>query len=414
MRRTFSVLAVACLVAGCAPKTTVTTTNNELPTVTITTAKIEAKEVQRSVNVVGSLTGFDEVILSPKVDGRVRKIWIDVGDRVYPGQTVLELDPVDLQLEVDSARRAFEAELARLGLEQLPEKEFRPQDVPSVGRAIIVRNNTKNEHDRVKKLLDSGSVSTREMDTATLELKTAEVNLKDAETQALATLAAARLRKSNLEASEQRLLDARLMAPIPELTYAWGAAVGAPMNPVSYVVSARLITEGEFVRSNPVTNAFRLVIDMAVKLRTTVPEQFSGEVKIGQAVNVKLEAYPNLVFNGLVSRINPTVDRETRTFAVEIGIPNFDGKLKPGSFARAEILTKTESVKVLTPEALQTFAGVNKVFVIDANKAAVREVKLGARGKNWIELLTDLPIGATVATSGFSQLVEGSPISLRK
>jgi multidrug efflux pump subunit AcrA (membrane-fusion protein) len=412
MRHTLLLLV---FVAGCGPKADSASSKPTEPSaVTVTTTSVQSRQVQRSVNVVGSLTGYDEVVLSPKVDGRVRKIHIDVGDRVYPGEVVLEMDPVDLQLEADAARRGLEAELARLGIQEIPTGEFRVQDVPSVSKMILLLANAKSEYDRLKKLAESGAVSSKETDNAVLDLRSAEINKRDAETQAIATLASARLRKSNLDAAEQRLKDANLTVPSPDLASAWGAVVGAGFNPVIYRVSARMITEGEMIRSNPVTNAFRLVIDNAVKLRSAVPEQFSSEVRIGQEVSVKVDAYPMRSFRGIVSRINPTVDRETRTFAVEILVPNLDGSLKPGSFARAAILTRTEAVKAVPPQAVLTFAGVHKVFVIQNDVAKAIEVKLGLKEKEWVEIQSELPADASLATSGFSQLVEGSRVTVRK
>ena len=90
-------------------------------------------------------------------------------------------------------------------------------------------------------------------------------------------------------------------------------------------------------------------------------------------------------------------------------------ELKAGGFARASIRTRVDpAVKTVPPAAVVTFAGVTKVFVIEGDKAKAVEVKLGTRDKDWVEVIGELPAGATVATSGHSQLVDGSPVKLRE
>ena len=411
----FGVLALP----ACTPKPTAATTAAESPAVTITTATVQTRSVQRFVAAVGSLTGYDEVTLSPKVDGRVLKVHRDVGDRVFPGDVVLELDPVDLHLEVDSARRALESELAKLGLAALPKPDaagsgFRPEDVPAVARSILVLENARVEQQRIAGLIASSSISKRESDIANLDLKTAEVGKRDAITQALSTLATARLKQAQLESAEQHLKDAVVCAPVPDAFGAWAAAVGPAFTPLSYAVSARMVSEGEMLRSNPVSNVFRLVIDQGLKLRANVPEQYAAEVRVGQSVRLRVDAYPDRAFTGLVTRINPTIDSQTRTFLVEVSVPNLDRRLKAGGFARAQIDTRTEVARTIPPAALLTFAGVTKVFTVVDGKAKAVEVRLGNRDREWLEVTSDLPAGTTLVTSGFSQLIEDSPVLVRK
>ena len=401
---------------ACTPTPTAATGAAEVPPVPVTTATVQTRSVQRFVAAVGSLTGYDEVTLSPKVDGRVLKVHRDVGDRVFPGDVVLELDPVDLQLEVDSARRALESELAKLGLTALPKPDaagsgFKPEDVPAVARSILLLENARVEQRRVSGL--AGSASKRESDAADLEAKTAEVARRDAVTQALSTLATARLKQAQVETAEQRLKDAVLCAPIPDVFGAWAAAVGPAFTPLSYAVSSRMVSEGEMLRSNPVSNVFRLIIDQGLKLRANVPEPYAGEVRVGQSVRLQVDSYPGQAFTGLVTRINPSIDYQSRTFLAEVGVPNLDRRLKAGGFARAQIGTRSEDVRTIPPAALVTFAGVTKVFTVVDGQAKAVEVTLGNRDREWLEVTSDLPAGTVVATSGFSQLVEDSVVTVR-
>jgi RND family efflux transporter MFP subunit len=129
---------------------------------------------------------------------------------------------------------------------------------------------------------------------------------------------------------------------------------------------------------------------------------------------VQVEAYPDRVFAGMVTRVNPTVDPQNRTFMAEIEVPNCARLLSAGGFAKAEILTRTDAdILTVPPEAVVSFAGVTKVFVVEGSVAKAVEVELGTREKDWIEVRGALKPDAKVITSGQSQLVDGSPIRVR-
>jgi len=143
-----------------------------------------------------------------------------------------------------------------------------------------------------------------------------------------------------------------------------------------------------------------------------VPEQHSPEIALNQEVELRVRAFPDAAFKGVVARINPTVDVSTRTFGVVIAVRNGDGRLKAGGFATAEVLTDTETVTSVPNEALVQFAGVSRVFVLDGTRAKSVEVTVGTRDREWVEV-RGLPAGAKVITSGHAQLVDGSTVRVK-
>lgn len=391
--------------AGCAPKKEAAPT--EAPPVVVTVAPVKKQTVRRTVSVVGTLNGYEEVVLAPKVDGRVMAIRADVGDVVAPGSTLLELETADFELSIAEAKQALNAELAKLGLTALPAGDIDVEQVPAVRRATVSVEDAARKFKQKKDLFARSAASKDELDVAETEAKLAEATKTQVVTEAKATLAAARLRRASLDLAEQKLRDCKLTVPTPVGTTA------APTQ-MKYAVAERMLTEGSMVRSMPVTNAFRLVLAHALKLRVMVPERYAAELKIGQPAEIIADAVPGKTFAGKIVRVNPTVDAANRTFQVEIEVPNADGVLKCGGFAKAAILTRTDAdVPTVPPEAVVTFAGVTKVFVIDGGKAKAVEVQLGSREKDWVELHGPLPAAATVATSGQTQLVDGSAVKVR-
>ena len=410
----FAVWVFACAAIGCAKKDAATATSADVPAVAVTVAPIQARAIRRSVDAVGTLNGFEEVTLAPKVEGRVLSIRADVGDIAVPGSVLLELDTTDYVLSVAEAKQAFAAELAKLDMTELPVGEPDLSRIPIVKRAAVSLEDAERRFQVKKNLLANKAVSKDEYDVAETDVRLAEATRTQAVTEAKATLAAARLRKATLELAEQRLRDCKLTVPVPAGWEAWASVVGPGFAPLRFAVAQRMLAEGEMVRSMPVTNAFKLVIDFKLKLRVTVPERYTAELKNDQIVAVSVEAYPDRTFPGRVARINPTIDSLNRTFQVEIEVPNATNTLKAGGFAKADITTKLEANRIVVPPAaIVAFAGVNTIYLVDGERAKSVRVTIGTREKDWVEVQGDIPTGSRVILSGQSQLADGSPIRIR-
>ena len=409
-------LAALFLLPACAPKPGAATAPDAPPAVPVTVAEAQPRALRRAVPVVGTLYPYEDVTLAPKVGGRVLRVFKDVGDRVGPGEPLLELDPTEFKLAVEQARPAFEGELRRLKLAALPATaaafEKHLPGVDAVAEAKANANLAESELARVEKEVAGGVGSKQALDSALNRLTVAQTRVQVAETEARVTLANARRLKAALDDAERKLADTKLTAPAPDQWAVWVNDLGPTSTPLKYAVALKMVSPGEVVQSMPVTNCYRLVIDHVLKFGVTVPEKHAPEVALGQRVELRVEAYPDRVFTGEVARISPTTDAATRTFGVVIAVKNGDGKLKAGGFATADIVTGTAIVTTVPPEALVSFAGVNKVFVADGDRAKAVEVGVGARDKDWLEV-TGLPPGAKVITSGQSQLVDGSPIRVR-
>jgi multidrug efflux pump subunit AcrA (membrane-fusion protein) len=325
-------------------------------------------------------------------------------------------------------------ELAKIGLTELPPGDFDVRKVPTVVRAEALERGATTRFERVQRAHAARATSPEDFDQALTELNMAQAATRQTIMDARATLAAARHKKALLETAEQRLRYTRVQAPNPSQE-----RIG-PTQKVEYVVSQRLVSEGEMVRAFPSVPVFKLVIDRPLKFLSTVPERHVGEVKLGQTADIGVEAYPGKTFPGRVSRVNPTVDRANRTFQIEILVENESRALKAGSFAKASLFTHEDPKALTVPdEALVFFAGVTKVFIVRQGKAHAVEVKRGVpleikipvEGTNkpgdnqddtkrprafvwWeVEPLGELPAGSPVITSGQSQLAEGTPVRVR-
>ena len=189
---------------------------------------------------------------------------------------------------------------------------------------------------------------------------------------------------------------------------------------VQYAVVARKVAEGEMLKDAPgsSTATFDLVIDGVLKLRAQVPERFVGQVQPGQKAEIHVDAYPDRVFAGEVLRINPMIDRSSRTFEVEIVVDNPKRELKAGGFAKVDVLTHVDTEAWTVPaEALVTYAGSTRLFVVRDGKAHAVTAATGVEGRGWLELVgsakTELRADDQVITSGQDKLAEGVAVHVR-
>ncbi len=376
----------------------------------ITVDEVAKRQIRRLIPVTGTLVAYEDVLLAPKLDGRIISAPFDIGDLALPQAVLVELESIDYEQAVALEEQTLAADLARLGLENIPELNFDAEKVPEVQRAEASRVNARRNYERVSRI---ASVSKTELDAAEMEWKVSEANKLAARTAAEATLATAKMRYRSMQIAQQRLFDSRMLVPEPQGWGAWAAVVGPVASPLKYTVAAKLATEGEMIRSMPTTNIYRLVMSHILKLRVTVPEKYSPDVKVGQTVEIQVDAYPNKVFIGRVVRINPAIDTSTRTFQVEAEVPNLDGKLKVGGFSRGVIVVGTDTTTTVAPKAISVFAGVTKVFVLDGTTVRSVPVEVGQRTSDWVEARGQIQPGERVVTSGFSKLFDGAEVEVR-
>lgn len=401
-------------VSGCAKKEEAVKVDAGPKVIPVTVSKLETKPIERKIDVVGSLRGWESFELGTKKGGRVLKIHHDIGDRVNPGELLLEIDPIDARLSLIQAERNLQAELARLGLKSMPSmpEAFDINTVPSVVQAKVQLDRASQNLTRQRAISQRGAGSVQELQDFENDFKNAEAGLESARVSASAILAGAQVSAAALDVAKQTMADLKVVAPQPKTLPPNG-------DKFQYAITARKISEGQIIRDgDPVAE---LVIEDPLKYLAKVPERYSNQVKIGQDLNLRVAAYDDRVFSGKVTRVNPSVDAVSRTFQIEAIIPNASNELRPGGFAKADVVIDRKGSGIVVPvEAVVRTVGVTKVFLVtDApespSKKAVKEIQVSieTEGAGWMEIKGNLPSDGEVVTTGQSQLADGSPIRIK-
>ena len=289
-----------------------------------------------------------KAFVMPKVQGEIRQVVADEGQRVKAGQLLARLDGDKLRLEVALS----EATMRKL----------------------------ERDYNRNLELTQKGLVSATALDNLKYELAAAK-----------ATWELARLQLSYTE----------IRAPIAgTVTQRLDVVkVGNTVTPVGGVIES-----GD--------SALFVVEDLdTLMLRVNVPERELAKLSVGQPAELSFDAVPDRTFRGEIALISPYVSADTATFAVRIRVTESGGLLRPGMFARVAIVYERKPDALQIPRtALLDSDGPPKVFVVRDGKAAERAVKLGLSNGAWIEVTEGLKDGEQVVVVGQGAVKPGASV----
>jgi RND family efflux transporter MFP subunit len=335
------------------------------------------QRVARTVVVTGTLAAEDQVVVGTKVPGRLADISIDMGTRVRRGQVVARLDAGDYRLRVEQAEAALQQARARLGLTVTgTDERVDPEQTSIVRQARALLEEAQLTRDRSAKLMEQNLIARAQLDTAEANLKVAEGRYHDALEEVRNRQALLAQRRSELDLARQQLADTAMISPID----------GA--------VAMKQASVGEYLAAGaPVATVVQI---HPLRLRVNVPERDAADVRIGQAVRLTVEGDAT-VYQGRVVRLSPIVQEQNRTLSVEAEVPNERAVLKPGAFARADIVTQASDPVIRVPAtALVIFAGIEKVLVVRQGKIVEIRVQTGRRANESVEIVSGLRPGEQV------------------
>ncbi len=383
-------VCLAWIAAGCSKTETAQARGRDTAVKPVSVEEVRQETVRRAVEVVGTLAAVDQVTVSSETEGKVSRILADLGDRVTAGQALIQLDNEKQQYNFDQQKAALARALAQYGAndpQHLPDIE----KTPDVQKASADLQQAKQSYERANELFKRTLVPRQALDDAETALQSKKASY-DASLQTAKNLRASiQASEATMKLADRQFRDTQIRAPFDGY------------------VEKRLVNLGELVKAQmPVIAVVR--VD-PLKVIAEIPEKMAPWIKDGQPVELHVDAYPQRTFEGKVSRISPAVNTATRAFPFEALVPNRDAVLKPGTFARVHIESgREDQVLTLPYSALQYRYGVNRVFVVDNDKLTVRELKVGDRLDERIEILAGVKAGDRVAVTDVEKLVDGAKV----
>jgi RND family efflux transporter MFP subunit len=329
------------------------------------------------------------------VEGRVAEVLADVGDTVKQAQPLIVLDPQELQFEVDRQRGQVRQVCAQLGIGVNDPPPTDPKKIASVQRAEADLFDADGKYKRAQEMFKDHLISQQQLDETASRYQSAQAtyNVALQEVDRLKALLVSN--EASEQLAEKKLRDATIRAPYP----------GA--------IKTRDVHPGEYLRvQSPV---MVLVRTDRLRARLAVPERWAGWVRDGALVDIQVEAFPGETFHGKVSRINPSVSQDSRTFEAEALLVNLDGRLKPGFFVQASIPSEKKEKTIFLPERAVNYRyGVYKVFLVSGNRVSEHQIRPAgqtedARGRRF-EVAEGLRPGDRVAVAISGDLHDGATV----
>lgn len=392
LSRLLVIAMLAAAPAACSDPDTAQARSADSAPKTVKVAVVRQQSVRRAVDVVGTLAPVDQVTVSSEADGKVSRIMADLGDRVTAGQPLVMLDNEKQQYTYDQQQAILARALAQYGAsdpQHLPEVEKTPE--AQKAHAELVQ--ATQAFERANALFTRTLISQQALDDARTALDSKRASYTSALQNAKNLRASIQASEAAMKLAGRQLRDTAIRAPFDGY------------------VERRLVNLGELVKTQmPVMTIVRLD---PLKVTAEIPEKMAPWIKEAQPVQLRVDAYEDRTFTGKVSRISPAVNTATRAFPFEALVPNSEALLKPGTFARVHIESgKTDDVVSVPYAALQYRYGVNRVFVVTGDTLAMRELSVGQRMGDFIEVVSGVKPGERIAITDVDTLADGAAVTV--
>lgn len=321
----------------------------------VETETVKLGSITKTLSLTGNILPNAQVTLYSQVPGIVEKITVDEGDSVKKGQLIALIDASKYKLQLEQAQAALEM-------------------------AKVEEENSTKEYKRMKELYEDSAISQQQMDSTEARYRSAQAQL----VQANATYGLA----------FKTYKDCQLTSTI------------------NGVVAKRFIDSGELIVAS-VAPIVTIVDIRKVKISVYVNEEDFSLIKPDLEAKISVDAYPNRVFEGKVSKVGSVIDTSSRKVEAEIAVDNPDRALRPGMFARLELVVASkEGVPVIQYDYASQDTGGYYVFLLNGNVAEKRYIKLGIVDRGLMEVASGLSGGETIVSFGQKRLKDGDKVEV--
>lgn len=406
----------------------------------VTPIKPTRKTLVRTTEQPGQIEAFEETAIHAKLAGFVKKVHVDIGDKVtgpsrvstdqpeQPGQILAELEMPELEAELKQkqalvAQAAAEVTQSEAGIKVAKSAATSAEALVAEARASIERADAmyerwKSEYERVKELVVKQAVTPKVADETEQQFKAAdaarrEIAAKIKSAQAKLSEASANIEKAEADLvaaqSKQKVAEADEQKTLALLSY---ASLRAPFDGV---ITERHLDTGHLVQPSGASGKPLFVVVRADTVRAflDVPEADAGFIAADSPARIRIPSISAEAFEGKVTRTSWTLQSSSRTLRTEIDVPNPNGRLRPGMYATAEIEVARRVDALSLPKSAILKQGVESfcLSISPENKIKKLPIKTGIVAGTEVEIVSGLTgdeslIGANLAAYKEDQAVE--------
>ncbi len=323
--------------------------------VLVETVQPVIQKVVHQIRAVGSFLPNDEVAIAPEIEGKIERIMVDEGDVIHIGQLLLQIEDKRQKLSVNEAEARIRTNKASLAYLEITLKR----------REALWKKRVLSDQDYDEIL--------------------SQVIMTKARTDSL---------QAALDWAIKNLEDTKVYSPLEG------------------VIIEKNVSKGEYVHvGNTLLKAVKI---NPLKLHFTLPETYTGMVRLGQQVKVQVKSYPDENFLGKIYFINPQIDPVTRAVNIKAYFDNADNRLNPGFFADVFLLKNVnEKALVIPGEGVIHREGKYIAYIMKNGVASRRDLRIGKYQEGSIEVVSGINPDDLVITSGNRNIQDGSIVKLR-
>lgn len=229
----------------------------------------------------------------------------------------------------------------------------------------------RSQFNRARQLTEQGFISTQARDESASELKVREASV---------SMARAQLDKTRIKA------------------------------PFDGLIGLRDVSRGDYVNAGQDLVPLESIDPLNVDFR--IPEQYMGQVQVGSRIHLRFDALPDVSRDGIVGAISPVVETGGRSILLRASVPNDDGALRPGMFARVDLRFADHEALVVPEASIAPSGEGNAVYVVEEGQVRKVDVVLGVRRDGQVEVVGGVEEGDEILVSGLQKVSDGTPVEV--
>ena len=394
---------------------------------TVKTANVETKTLTHVIELPGYLEAFEETPIFARIPGYVRKVGVDIGDKVegprldakgdeiQPGQLLAELwvPEVDADLRQKTAqvaRSVAAVEQAKAALTAAEAHELTSAALVKEAEAGRTRAEAgfarwQSESKRIEKLVQQNVIDRQTLDETTNQLRSAEAARLEAQAKVLTAETMVKEQQANVLKAKADVTAASAQVQVAQAEEGRAAAMvryGKLTAPFAGVITRRQVSTGHFVQpamgggTQPLFVVARMDI---IRVFVDVPESETAFVGASMPAVARVPALKDAEFEAKVTRSSGSFDSKARTLRLEIDLPNRDGPLRPGMYASVKLRAEFKDRRAVPSVALFPKSNQTYCFFLENGKASLAPVKTGVREGTAVEIVAKQVVDASGAKS---------------
>jgi membrane fusion protein (multidrug efflux system) len=374
------------------------------------------KDVELKLAYTADVLPDKQVAIFSKASGYIRRIAVERGEFVRPGQLLVEIEDAELKAAVELAQAGLataEANLRVAHSNVAAAKAGVLNQEANVVRAKAVQENDWRNYLRLQELHGRGLISAMERDNARTAAESSKASLAATEAQLAVARAQVETQESHVHLARAQVERERAALKIAQANLD-NARITAPF---AGYVSQRNLDPGAAVNAQAAgtsTSSVGVLVLQSldpVKVLVEVQERDISLVGVGSTAQVLVDAYPGKVFTARATRPVHALDPRTRTLGLEMEIANPHHLLKPGMYARVELLVTTHPGALVVPgDALRFEDGRPVLYLVENETVARRPVEIGVSEGTLVEVTKGLAGGEAIIVEGKELVREGQKV----